>query len=122
VACGIVVAAAGLTAISGGDMPRVQVTVTVPPGGRLPSGDVVTLLVNLSVSSAVLDPRFFIVMGPTVFAWDAQGPQPFDGPGTVTYRLTAPCADCPIPSGTFFLVRVYDTVSRSYSFSTTMRA
>lgn len=122
VACGIVLAAAGLTAISGGDMPRVQVTVSVPADGRFPSGEVVSLLVTLSVSASVLDPRFFIVTGPTVFAWNAEGPQPFDGPGTITYRLTAPCRDCPIPSGAFFFVRVYDIVSRSYSFSTTVRA
>jgi len=117
----VVLAAAGLSALSGGAVPRVDVTVSVPPGGRLPSGGLDSLLVSLA-SSAHLEPRFFIVEGPAVYEWTADSSQPLIGSGTATYRISAPCSACSIPSGAMFIVRVYDVLSRTYSFSPTLRA
>ena len=122
VAFGLVVAAAGLTAIANGPVPDVDVSVSVPPDGRLPSGGLASLLVTLSPSTATIEPRFFIVEGPIVFEWNTTGVDAAGGPGTATYRISAPCSDCPIPAGTMFIVRVYDVLSRTYSFSPALRA
>lgn len=122
IAFGLVLAAVGLNAVAGGAFPHVDVTVSVPAGGRLPSGGIGSLLVTLSTSAAPLEPRFFIVEGPAVYAWNADGPHALDASGTITYRISAPCSNCTIPSGTIFLVRVYDVISRSYSFSPALRA
>ncbi|HYT17680.1 MAG TPA: hypothetical protein VEO18_05460 [Thermoplasmata archaeon] len=121
VALGIVVATAGIIALANGPVPNVRVTVSVPSDGRLPSGGLTSLLVTLSPSTAA-EPRFFIVEGPIVYAWNTTGVTASNGSGTATYRISAPCSDCPIPAGTIFIVRVYDVLSRSYSFSPTMRA
>ena len=122
VALGIVVASAGLTALVNGPVPHVDLTVSVPPDGRLPSGGIASLLVTLSPSNAAVEPRFFIVEGPIVFAWNTTGVDGSGGLGTATYRISAPCSDCPIPAGTMFIVRVYDVLSGTYSFSPTLRA
>src|SRR5205809_6258350 len=92
----VVLTAAGLSALSGGAVPRVDVTVSVPPGGRLPSGGVDSLLVSRA-SSAHLDPRFFILEAPAVYEWTADSSQPSVGPGAATYRISAPCAARSIP-------------------------
>src|SRR5207249_11666963 len=89
----VVLAAAGLSALSGGAVPRVDVTVTVPPEGRLSSGRLDSLLVSLA-SSVHLEPRFFIVEGPAVYEWTADSSQPLLGSGTATYRISAPCSAC----------------------------
>src|SRR5207244_11240816 len=94
----VVLAAAGLSALYGGAVSRVDVTVSVPPGGRLPSGGLDSLLVSLA-SSAHLEPRFFIVEGPAVYEWTADSPQPLIGSGTATYRISAPCSVCAILTG-----------------------
>ena len=122
VALGIVLATAGLVALANGPVPKVDVTVSVPSDGRLPSGGLASLLVTLSPSTAKVEPRFFIVEGPLVFEWNTTSVDASGGPGTATYRLSAPCSDCPIPAGTMFIVRVYDVLSRTYSFSPTLRA
>jgi len=98
------------------------VTVSVPPDGRLPSGGIASLLVTLSPTNAAGEPRFFIVEGPILYEWNTTGIDGSGGPGTATYRISAPCSDCAIPVGTMFLVRVYDVPSRTYSFSPTLRA
>lgn len=121
VALGLVVATASLIAIASGPIPHVDVTVSVPTDGRLPSGGLVSLLVTLSFSSTV-EPRFFIVEGPIVFEWNTTGVAASGGPGTATYRISAPCSDCAIPARTAFMVRVYDVFSRTYSFSPALRA
>ena len=122
VALGIVVATAGLTAFANGPVPHVDLTVSVPPDGRLPSGGIASLLVTLSPATAAAELRFFIIEGPIVYAWNTTAVTTSDGSGTATYRISAPCSDCPIPAGTIFIVRVYDVLSRSYSFSPTLRA
>jgi len=121
VALGVVVAAAGLVAVTDGPAAHVDVTVSVPIDGRTPSGALTSLLVTLSPDAAI-EPRFFIVEGPIVFQWNATGVNATGGPGTATYRISAPCSDCAIPAGTAFMVRVYDVVSRTYSFSPALRA
>src|SRR5437879_7315580 len=57
VALGIIVATAGLTAFANGPVPHVDLTVSVPPDGRLPSGGIASLLVTLSPSNAAVEPR-----------------------------------------------------------------
>ena len=64
----------------------------------------------------------FIVEGPAVYEWTADSSQPLIGSGTATYRISAPCSACSIPSGAMFIVRVYDVLSQTYSFSPTLRA
>src|SRR5207244_4961410 len=106
---------------SRGRVPRVDVPVSSPPRGRPPSGGLHSLLVSLA-SSAHLEPRFFIVEGPAVYEWTADSSQPLIGSGTATYRISAACSACSIPSGAMFIVRVYDVLSQTYSFSLTLRA
>src|SRR5207244_6346450 len=115
----VVLTAAGLSALSGGAVPRADVTVSVPPGGRLPSGGVGSLLVSLA-SSAHLEPRFFIVEGPAVYEWTADSSQPLVGSGPATYRISAPCSACSIPSGAMFIVAVYDALAQPDSASPTL--
>ncbi len=122
IALGLVLSAAGLSALDGGAVPHVDVTVSFPPGGRLPSGGLGSLLVTLTTSAVALEPRFFIVEGPAVYEWTADRSQPMDGSGIATYRISAPCSACTIPLGTMFIVRVYDVLSRTYSFSPALRA
>jgi len=120
-AVGLLLAVAGMNVLAGGAVPHVDVTVSVPPGGRVPSGGLASLLVALS-SSAHLEPRFFIVEGPATYEWIAESSQPMVGSGTAIYRISAPCSDCTIPMGTSFMVRVYDVPSRTYAFSPALRA
>jgi len=120
VALGIVVAAAGFIAIANGPVAHVDVSVAVPPDGRTPSGGIASLLVTLSPSNGV-EPRFFVVEGPIIFEWNMTGNASHSS-GASTYRISAPCSECPILMGTMFLVRVYNVLSRSYSFSPTLRA
>src|SRR5207247_8537946 len=101
----VVLAAAGLSALSGGAVPRVDVTVSVPQGGCLPSGGLDSLLVSLA-SSAHLEPRFFIVEGPAVYEWTADSSPPLIGSGTATYRISAPVFACSIPAVAVVIVRV----------------
>src|SRR5439155_20015843 len=84
----VVLTAAGLSALSGGAVPRVDVTVSVLPGCRLPSGGLDALLVSLA-SSAHLEPRFVIVEGPAVDEWTADSWKPLIGTGTGTYRSSS---------------------------------
>ena len=121
-ACGVVLAAAGLIALGGGPVPHVRVSVTIPPDGRLPSGEIGSLFVALNTSGAAIEPRFFIVEGPAVYEWKADSSHLSYGSGPITYRIVAPCSGCAIPSGTLFLVRVYDVLSGTYSFSPTLSA
>ena len=121
-ALALVVAVAGLLALANRPVAGFEVTVSVPPDGRLPSGGLASLLVTLSPTNAAGEPRFFIVEGPILYEWNTTGIDGSGGPGTATYRISAPCSDCAIPAGTMFLVRVYDVPSRTYSFSPTLRA
>src|SRR5207244_13013578 len=103
-------------------LPHVVLSGSLPPDGRLPPGDTTSLIVPLSPSNAAVEPRFFIVEGPIVFACNTTGVHGSGGLGTATYRISAPCSDCPIPAVTMFIVRVYDVLSGTYSFSPTLRA
>jgi hypothetical protein len=116
-ALALLLATLGANLFGGAALPSLRVTVSVPPDGRLPTGELVTLVVTLSTSATAVEPRFFIVLGPTVYAWAADGPSRFEGPGIATYRVSDPCAACGIPPGSMFVVRVYDVLSDSYSFS-----
>src|SRR2546427_648180 len=80
VALGIVVATAGIIALANGPVPNVRVTVSVPSNGRLPSGGLTSLLVTLSPSTAA-EPRFFIVEGRIVYAWNTTGVTASTGSG-----------------------------------------
>jgi hypothetical protein len=110
-------AALGANLFGEAALTSVRVTVAVPPDGRLPTGELVTLVVTLSTSASAFEPRFFVVLGPRVYAWATDGPSRLVGPGIASYRVSDPCAACGIPPGSMFIVRVYDVVSGSYSFS-----
>ena len=49
--------------------------------------------------------------------WTADTSQPTDGSGNAIYRIFGSCSDGTIPVVTVFIVRVYDALSRTYSFS-----
>lgn len=121
-ALALLLAAIGANVFGGAAPQSVGVTVSVPNDGRLPTGELVTLVVTLSTSASVLEPRFFVVLGPAVYAWSTEGPSRFVGPGSATYRVSDPCAECGIPPGSMFVVRVYDALSGTYSFSPIAKA
>lgn len=122
VAWTILVVGAGTHLFGERSPASVELAVSIPSDGRLPSGDVASLLVTLSTSASAVEPRFFIVLGPTVFAWEAGGPHTFEGTGSITYRIAAGCPDCMIPAGSSFRVRMYDVLAATYAFSPILRA